>query len=110
MIFLHRLRGLYPDERRGSEYFIPRNHILHTPFKGDEVEKYREYFYKQLHKNPKFKEAAHDMCWIYIDNKRLDIYSTSTGDFYCWLNVLKEYVFDKYKTWLRQEKGKGKIV
>lgn len=106
MIFLHRLKSLNPRERRGTEYFIPRNHILHTPFDSQETEKYREYFYKQIRKNPEFKEAAHEMCWIYVDNNRLDIYTTTTGEEFCWINVLKEYVFDMYRKWLKQEKGK----
>ena len=107
MIFLHRARNYPSRNRQKCDYLLDYGHILHTPFEPYEQERYREWFYKQIRRNPEFKETAHDLCWKYIECRRLDLYTTTTAEQTdCWINVIKEYIFDKYKTWLKQEKGK----
>ena len=107
MIYYHRLKSNNPRQIYKTDYFISPKHILHTPYKADQEEKYREYFYRQLHTNKDFREAAHDICWIYVNYNRVDIHAVNVSDDCCWLNVIKEYVFNKYKEYLKREKGKS---
>lgn len=90
-----------------TEIVFDDNYILTTPYedtsnkKSDKnIEKYREYFYKQLHKNKNFRQEVVRLINLYEEHNHLEFYLPYRCE-KCYADVVKECIFHYYKERLK---------
>lgn len=96
------------DKLKGkcTEIVFDNNYILTTPYKDTykksdkNIEKYREYFYKQLHKNKNFRQEVVRLIDLYEEHNHLEFYLPYRCE-KCYADVVKECIFHYYKERLK---------